>query len=705
MALLCEAQNSSNCLTVDDLKRYQNSSLNSINSDLISKSWTTESDVIDETKYYFDYKLGFSVKKWQNKSTPYFVGILSLYYKKDIPNLIVYQTTNSCFIEQLGNNSLSINYPDYKSYITRENSKLIEFREYSDATLKSRFLILVYNESSLNDLKRIEKYGIEINIGDNYYQQLKFVQAIESYNKVLNLLIHSEGEIITEVREKIRNCERRLNIDKTISEGDLFYESRDFPSALNRYENVKKLIFENESDIKNKIEIKITNSKNNITQIETNNIIALLTTSADSLFNTKEFKKSKDKYQNAKDLAGNLNPQDSSLIKRLELKIISCENLILLTELLNQLNEIDKAFSKAHELQKNRKYDDAIQEFNKVDIDYKGIQSVYKLNPSIKNENLGLRIEKSIESTKLQINKLKDLQTISSYANINRNDYLIFRNKNYNFLNTIVNSQKSGFLKYDAIIEFDDFGINKSRLNINSFSSKNIQSSLVRAVDFSELTPSQKLDYFVPSHEGISFDLKWATSIYIANSKRSEINITPFSSGKYEIYQIENFVKKQNFKRGVFKFEVAEKQLNETNYTDIKLLNYRNNAGPSKVINSIIWPGWGRYKVTNGEKGQGRALFFLIASGLTIGSKYYSDIQYNKYANTNDPFLADQYYQNADISNKVFLVSGGIAAFTYIQEFFWVIGKGLRNNKQTRGLEEKLKNGPVKISDSPLKPE
>jgi hypothetical protein len=128
------------------------------------------------------------------------------------------------------------------------------------------------------------------------------------------------------------------------------------------------------------------------------------------------------------------------------------------------------------------------------------------------------------------------------------------------------------------------------------------------------------------------------------------------------------------------------------------LVKYRT-VGPEAAFFSMLMPGMGTLNVTYGEKGRVRFTCFLLSSGLAIGSKLYSDAQYKSYLGATSQADIDKYYNNANISHKIALISAGISASIYLYDIKWVISKGAKNIKDSKPLRKQLQQGPVQIQN------
>ena len=92
------AQAKSSCFSEQQLLQLQNFSIKDINVFLTGQGWSKDENQINQTSQYFNYYLDYFVEKWEQKTSNFYEGTIYVHYKDGLPNLIIYQSTNSCFI-------------------------------------------------------------------------------------------------------------------------------------------------------------------------------------------------------------------------------------------------------------------------------------------------------------------------------------------------------------------------------------------------------------------------------------------------------------------------------------------------------------------------------------------------------------------------------------------------------------------------------
>ena len=338
----------------------------------------------------------------------------------------------------------------------------------------------------------------------------------------------------------------------------------------------------------------------------------------------------------------------------------------------------------------NKKYED-----NNLDGALELYKEIISLDPT--NEYAKNRINSIYETQKI-LRQRK--YTVFSYKETNKEDFVDFKEKLYANIDYEIGQSREGFLNFKYQISFDTLGRNKSNFQSISTSISDYENSLVPVTLFNSLSPSERRSFYLESKSKMKFAANWTTSIekVKANSDLSTNNNNLNSFVK----PIRNYIYKQPIEYGRYVFEVKTKDIiNGDSYTDINLVKFKT-PGPSSVFYSMIMPGMGTLKVTGGEKGWGRFTWFVLSTGLAVSSKIYSNEQYNKYLNAANSSDSAVHYDNANLSNKVALVSGGISASIYVYDIFWVLSKGAQNKKRSKLLRKRLKKGPVQVQNQKI---
>ena len=310
------------------------------------------------------------------------------------------------------------------------------------------------------------------------------------------------------------------------------------------------------------------------------------------------------------------------------------------------------------------------------------------------------------------INRTKEIlrkrsTEVFSYKETNTEDYKKAKSEIYNLITNKINASDNGYVNLDYKIGFDTLGNNRSSLTAIKTSEKEMESTLNKFSHYATLTPSKYDKYYVASEETICVNSKWSTATYKTVSKRkNQINISDLDENQNN--QLRQFINTQLCHYGKFKIQVKSKEINEgkyaefettgqQKYTDMNIVGYRTKAGPMSFIYSLMLPGSGSLKVSYGKKGAGRMVWFLLNAGVAYASKTYSNNQYNLYKSATNQTDIDNYYQKANISHQVSLVTGGIAASIYVYDIIWTFSKGCKNLKQSRALRKSSTSNPIII--------
>ena len=123
-----------------------------------------------------------------------------------------------------------------------------------------------------------------------------------------------------------------------------------------------------------------------------------------------------------------------------------------------------------------------------------------------------------------------------------------------------------------------------------------------------------------------------------------------------------------------------EKSISRVNKEKEKSLKC--STGPINAYLSLIYPGLGTYNVGLKQQGIKKMKSFSFFAAATVLSKIFSNVSYNKYLNSTDQSEIDKHYQNANISNKIFLGSLLVSACFYIEDFSFSLKRGKLNRRK-----------------------
>jgi|GEM_PF-2322748 len=493
---------------------------------------------------------------------------------------------------------------------------------------------------------------IEFREYKNDYSSRQF--SILVYNSAA---LYQEIQILKEQTEALKKAEaeQKKIYDNALAEGDMLFSSSKFEMAKLKYLTA----FEIENNVLVQSKIDLCDKA----------ICEKLISKGDSLYNVNQYDMALSVFTEAKGCSKSM---------------LSLQEKIKITERKILDGKINTIQSKADLYFNDKKYDLALENYN----------SILLLDKS--NVYAPERVKQILEIKNILA---KRSTTVFSYKSTNKNDLIQFQNLLMDDMKLQINKNKEGFVNLNYLISFDTLGNNLSAVKNISTSLTDYTNNLSNITSNGILKPSSEGGYFLASQENLTFDVKWSTTknLFKSNSKGIFQNEYPNPN----LNAVESFINKQPFKYGKYLFEVKNKEVNGKSYSDVKLVKYRT-VGPEAAFFSMLMPGMGTLKVTYGKKGWGRFTCFLLSSGLAIGSKLYSDAQYKSYLGATSQADIDKYYNNANISHKIALISVGISASIYLYDIIWVISKGAKKIKDSKPLRKQLQQGPVQIQNQSI---
>jgi tetratricopeptide (TPR) repeat protein len=383
-----------------------------------------------------------------------------------------------------------------------------------------------------------------------------------------------------------------------------------------------------------------------------------------------------DHYESAKK---NLEFSDEKSRQDLELRIKNSQKKL-------QEQNIQVLKNKAEELFTQQKYEESLQT-------YKSISGLNQDDPNIK-ERIAC-IQKI-----LQIRQSGNTNQI--YRKINPEGYSRFNDLNIRALNFMMRkSGDFGNLNYTFNIKFDKKGTNLSSFKVNSISDEKLMFNLTDITTNS--IPASQL--FIPcidqvqsiaSIDTLTYNLKWGSTIIRAAVKNDIIYSGSINNKVRDT--LNAFINQFSSKNGIYTFKTTNKILNDQLYQDVWLTSYKTNS----INASVFIPGFATYNSSGGKRGKGTTITFLLSTAFAIGSKLYSDHQFDQYKNSSSQ-KRDNYYNKANVANKCFIISGGFAVGIYLYDLSSLVvrSRGIKNN---RTLKAELKNGPVSVLENSFNP-
>jgi len=480
------------------------------------------------------------------------------------------------------------------------------------------------------------------------------------------------------------------NCQTNLLDGDRCFDNGDYTCAVTKYNEIFKLTSGKDKQI---AEIRLSRAKWCANHIK----------AANQAFTKNDYKTSKENYQSVLDT----NPNDSYAKEQL----VKCNNILnppATTLTLSKENFSFPSSGGSESISVNTNADS--YSINMLPT-WCSAQKYAEHFVVTCNANSGRTIRTDYFSVTagdktVRINLMQSINIgiEQRYSEINLHDYNGFININFDAMNALIkNYRGKGEIRYSTLIQFDQQGINLSDIKIHS-TSNNKYNTFLSSIKPYELPPSKISNIYIPTKETVTYNLSWETSIIKAVVKFRNIrvrNLQKIDSNQNSY--IATYISHQNFKSGIYTFNSTKKILNDKSFSDLVLISFTNNSGPMNFLYSVLIPGLGTRKVTDGVKGKGRMALFLLSAGISAGSRIYSLNQQNEYLK--DPAKGSTFYSNSDIANKVFIVSGGIAASVYLYDIFYVFGRGIKNLRENKSFKQGLSVRPVILDESPLKPE
>ena len=218
-----------------------------------------------------------------------------------------------------------------------------------------------------------------------------------------------------------------------------------------------------------------------------------------------------------------------------------------------------------------------------------------------------------------------------------------------------ISKTENGQAKFTIDISFDTSGINKSTISKTNIT--DLDNRITSIVNSWLSTKPTKKGYYVKAYDKITIDVSWKSgnSIYTRNSKGSTTFNTIGSVADHF-----KFIKSLDYPYGKFYFTSKAKKLiiddTEVNATDIFFTKYEFSGGPLNAFYSLLFPGLGKYKVTNGKKGKNTMLYSGISYLFQLISKGYEYQSKNEYYESTNPSMQEDNYSSANLGRQSFLV-------------------------------------------------
>lgn len=453
-----------------------------------------------------------------------------------------------------------------------------------------------------------------------------------------------------------------------------------FHEKLNRSYSI---IIENIVDKNNRKEVYLHNQQHIRNQVlETEKEIKTRVTNGENAEKTERYDEALSYYQSA-----------SEILELMPFDIKDSIDVYFYTNLVNrkistiQALKVEKLIQdylkKGNDYFYDNRYNLALQAYNEV------------LNIDSRNETANNQKKEIKEILEFLENRNK----IYSFKKIQSDYYNKLIVNLENGLEKIMNNSERGNVRITFVVHFDTLGRNLTKFYINSSEniSKTTENSIVDLLeqkknDISSRGPMVK-EYYVCSMENININLRW-------NTDNISVKLTPKNSVsdlKFMGYEERDYISSLDM-YGKYYITQKNKRLNSNLKKEFFLTDHSIN-GPLNAFYSLLVPGLGTKKVTYGEKGNKRIKNFFFYAAVGVGAKLISNSYYSDYLNATKQEDINNLYRKSSIYHNMFLGGFTICSTIYINELFGVISKGVKNKKKSKALKNKLKNGPIMISE------
>ncbi len=542
-----------------------------------------------------------------------------------------------------------------------------------------RMLILNTNKECFESLRLEFANDLSLDNSQNGiavkdYQQGKltvsFRQYFNNYDKQFSILVYNtkvvnyeienmKEEIALEkeaeekrlIQERAQEELKQIEISRLISESNSLKQAYEFDGALMKLQEAFQL------EASATIQELISTCQNE----QCMHLISL----ADDLYNHGEYQSAISSYE------GITGCQD--YFNQIQNKIKDSRNRI-------KEDRINALTRDADQFYKSKSYGKALELYNSIlELDSRNYNAVNK-----KKEINDLFAFLNLRKTK-----------IYDYSSTNSSEYRGVRNELGDFLNSSVSKSSQGFLNFQYTIAFDTSGVNRSSYNLIKSNVSEANGFLNGFTGTHSFGPTKDKGYYVNSASTVSFDCSWATTQIKVRSRKNQLN---YKHSDFESSEINKFVQSPNTKFGLFTFDVKTKTLNGTTYSDILLTNYKTKAGPGNVFLSMLLPGAGTLKVTHGEKGLGRMVWFILFTGTSAFLDNASNYHYDLYLTSSNQQTIQDNYKIANGYHHASLIFGSIAASIYIYDIFEVFGRGIKNEHNAKQLKSSHRY-PIKVKE------
>ena len=291
------------------------------------------------------------------------------------------------------------------------------------------------------------------------------------------------------------------------------------------------------------------------------------------------------------------------------------------------------------------------------------------------------------EKRKLQQFQRERRSTVYDYSLTNPAQYEQIRNSLTQKIRNEVSVIPNGAaITMDLIFVVDTLINTSYDFSVQSLNNESLLSKIKMFCKEFELQPASKNGYSVKAQAVYKINILVDNQIVEVRKNNVETKFLSPNSAKYSS-DINSLI--SSAPMGSFKISISKREVNGSDFSSNKIISYSAIGGPSNGFRSLLIPGWGVSRVSGGQKSglvSAITVYGLIATSAIF--KIYSDSEYKKYHSATDQSEMDSHYQNANFSNKAFLICAGTAATVWLLDVILVTAKGFKNNKEARAFKK-----------------
>lgn len=254
-------------------------------------------------------------------------------------------------------------------------------------------------------------------------------------------------------------------------------------------------------------------------------------------------------------------------------------------------------------------------------------------------------------------------------------------------ISSFITDKESGYFNLEIRYKFDTAGNNLGYIKASGQDGAMFNNYLNSYRSSLNFIPARENNMLVACESNLNYSINW--SINRSRYKSTFKTIKKVGGG---IISFDDLQLLKEAQKGVYTISTKTIKCNGLDFTEDKIENYKCGRGPLNVIYSLILPGIGTKRVTYNERGNGTLILFLLSTGISAVSKYYSNLYFDRYLKSSNQGAIEYYYKISNNFQKSFLVSGGFSCTIYVYDFIHVLRRGIKNKQNEHNDLLKIKN-------------